>query len=137
MARYTGEEALQMVLDSDKEFTFSEKERNSDDERYGYILLLVALKNKSSNKIGKSATLQAARTFQHHISVPRPTATAAEGSTKLPLLTMQTITSQTFRLLSLNPFSFSATSSSRSGGYTVLPAFFLNVTNAIAYSYSN
>ncbi|RXN08580.1 piggyBac transposable element-derived 4-like protein [Labeo rohita] len=34
MARYTGEEALQMVLDSEEEFTFSsEEDCNSDDER--------------------------------------------------------------------------------------------------------
>ena len=34
MTLFTGEEALQLVLDSDDEFTFSsEEERDSDDER--------------------------------------------------------------------------------------------------------
>jgi len=35
MAGYTGEEALQLALDSDEEFTFSsEEEWDSDDERF-------------------------------------------------------------------------------------------------------
>jgi hypothetical protein len=34
MARYSGDEALQMILDSEEEFTFSsEEDCNSDDER--------------------------------------------------------------------------------------------------------
>ncbi len=34
MARYSGEDALQMILDSEEEFTFSsEEDGNSDDER--------------------------------------------------------------------------------------------------------